>query len=79
MRPRAPLATLRAAVPGRYGPMAGVIPTGERYGVVFPKGSRLRGPVNRAIAALKRDGTLASLQTKWLAQDLAKVPVLRSP
>jgi polar amino acid transport system substrate-binding protein len=71
------LATLRAAVPGRYGPMAGVIRTGERYGAVFPKGSRLRGPVNRAIAALKKDGTLAALQRKWLAQDLAKVPVLR--
>lgn len=71
------LATLRASVPGRYGPMAGVIPTGERYGAVFPKGSRLRGPVNRAIAALTRDGTLAALQRKWLAQDLAKVPVLR--
>jgi polar amino acid transport system substrate-binding protein len=71
------LATLRAAVPGRYGPMAGVISTGERYGVVFPKGSRLRGPVNRAIAALRKDGTLASLQTKWLAQDPAKVPILR--
>ena len=71
------LATLRAAVPGRYGPMAGIIPTGERYGAVFPKGSRLRGPVNRAIAALKKDGTLAALQRKWLAQDLSTIPVLR--
>jgi polar amino acid transport system substrate-binding protein len=71
------LATLRAAVPGRFGPMAGIIPTGERYGVVFPKGATLRGPVNRAIAALKKDGTLAALQKKWLAQDLATVPVLR--
>ena len=71
------LATLRAAVPGRYGPMAGIIPTGERYGVVFPKGSKLRGPVNRAIAALKKDGTMATIQKKWLSQDLTKLPVLR--
>ena len=71
------LASLRAAVPGRYGPMAGIVPTGERYGAVLPKGSRLRGPVNRAIAALKRDGTLAAIQRKWLSQDLSKVPVLR--
>jgi len=71
------LAYLRAQVPTRYGPFAGVLKTGERYGAVFPKGSTLRGPVNRAIAALKKDGTIAGLQKTWLSADLAKAPVLR--
>jgi len=71
------LATLRAQVPSRYGPFAGIIATGERYGAVFPKGSRLRGPVNRAIAALTKDGTIAALQKRWLTGDLANLPTLR--
>lgn len=71
------LAYLRAQVPSRYGPFAGVIPTGERYGAVFPKGSRLRGHVNRAITALQRDGTIAGLQRTWLTADLSRAPVLR--
>ena len=70
------LATLRALVPNRYGPLAGVIRTGERYGAVFAKGSRLRGPVNRALAALAKDGTIAALQTRWLTADLSRLPVL---
>lgn len=71
------LATLRTLVPNRYGPLAGVIRTGERYGAVFAKGSRLRGPVNRALAALAKDGTIATLQKRWLTADLSRLPVLR--
>lgn len=71
------LATLRAQVPTRYGPFAGVIRTGESYGAVFQKGNRLRGPVNRAIAALRKDGTLARLGRTWLTRDVATLPVLR--
>lgn len=71
------LAYLRAQVPSRYGPFAGVIRTGESYGAVFPKGSRLRGPVNRAIAALTKDGTIAGIQRTWLSADLTKAAVLR--
>ena len=71
------LASLRAQVPTRYGPFAGVIRTGERYGAVFAKGNRLRGPVNRAITALRRDGTIARLGTTWLTRDLATLPVLK--
>ncbi len=71
------LATLRTQVPDRYGPLAGVIRTGERYGAVFAKGSRLRGPVNRALAALGEDGTIATLQKRWLTADLSRLPVLR--
>jgi polar amino acid transport system substrate-binding protein len=70
------LATLREQVPSRYGPLAGIIRTGERYGAVLPKGSGLRGRVNRALAALRRDGTIAALQKRWLAADVSRLPVL---
>ena len=71
------LASLRAQVPTRYGPFAGVIRTGENYGAVFSRGARLRGPVNRAIAALRKDGTLKRLGAQWLTSDLATLPVLK--
>jgi polar amino acid transport system substrate-binding protein len=37
----------------------------EDFGFIFPKGSDLVAPVNAAIAALKADGTLDSLNKKW--------------
>jgi polar amino acid transport system substrate-binding protein len=40
--------------------------TGEHYGLLFQKGDKLVGCVNAAIAALKSNGTLATLQSKWL-------------
>jgi polar amino acid transport system substrate-binding protein len=40
---------------------------GEHYGLLFQKGDRLVGCVNAAIAAIKSNGTLAALQTKWLS------------
>jgi polar amino acid transport system substrate-binding protein len=71
------LANLRADAPDRYGPLAGVIPTGERYGVVLPEGSVLTPSVNRAIARLKARGTLSGLSKRWLSADLAKLRTLR--
>src|SRR5262249_19585234 len=70
------LAAEQAAAPDRYGPMAGRIATGERYGIVVEKGSRLLGPLNGAVDALVDDGTVARLARKWLAQDPAKLRVL---
>jgi polar amino acid transport system substrate-binding protein len=49
--------------------------TGEHYGLLFQKGNTLVGCVNAAIAALKSNGTLASLQTKWLSI-YTSVPVI---
>jgi polar amino acid transport system substrate-binding protein len=49
--------------------------TGEHYGLLFQKGNKLVGCVNAAIAALKSNGTLASLQTKWLSI-YTSVPVI---
>jgi polar amino acid transport system substrate-binding protein len=40
--------------------------TGEHYGLLFTKGDPLVGCVNDAIKALKANGTLATLQQKWL-------------
>ncbi|MEX1660270.1 transporter substrate-binding domain-containing protein [Thioclava sp. 15-R06ZXC-3] len=37
----------------------------EDFGFIFPKGSDLVAPVNAAIAAMRADGTLDALNTKW--------------
>ncbi|MGB8195510.1 MAG: ABC transporter substrate-binding protein [Acidimicrobiales bacterium] len=50
--------------------------TGEHYGLLFQKGDKLVGCVNAAIAALKSNGTLAALQTKWLSI-YNSVPVIK--
>ena len=71
------LAVLRRQAPDRYGPLVGRIATGERYSVAFEKGSRLRGPVNTALARLTRDGTLERLRKRWLGTDTSSLRVLR--
>ncbi len=40
----------------------------EDFGFIFPKGSDLVGPVNEAIAAMKADGTIEALNTKWFLE-----------
>ncbi len=72
-----PLASLKARAPVRYGPFAGVIKTGEKYGIAMPRGSTLLGPVNDALAALIADGTVERLQRKWINVHFADLPVLR--
>ena len=37
----------------------------EDFGFIFPKGSDLVGPINAGIAAMKADGTIDALNTKW--------------
>lgn len=70
------LAVLRAKVPLRFGPLAGVIRTKERYGVVLADGSPLTPEVNRALTALLRDGTVERLARQWLAVDVSRLRVL---
>ena len=48
----------------------------EQFGIVLNKGSALTRCVSSAVDALRNDGTLATLQTKWLAE-AGKAPVLR--
>jgi polar amino acid transport system substrate-binding protein len=45
--------------------MPGQFVTKEQYGVLFEKGNPLRTEVNKAIEAIKADGTLERLQAKW--------------
>jgi ABC-type amino acid transport substrate-binding protein len=70
------LAAERAAAPYRYGVLAGVLRTDERYGVVLQKGSQLTRRVNAAVRALVANGTLARLQRRWLLTDLGSLRVL---
>lgn len=60
------------------GVIVGQFPTaggqkGEHFSVVLAKDSPLTVCINKAIAALKADGTLAGLEDKWLAQAGAPV------
>jgi polar amino acid transport system substrate-binding protein len=50
--------------------------TGEHYGLLFTKGSRLVSCVNKAIATLRSNGTLAALQKKYL-QIYLSVPTIK--
>ncbi len=70
------LATQRAQVSGRYGPLAGVIDTGESYGVVMPTGSALAPAVDDALTAILAAGTLEAISKRWLSTDLAKLRAL---
>ncbi len=39
----------------------------ENYGILFPRGSALRKPVNEALLTLSENGTYDSLYTKWFS------------
>lgn len=49
---------------------------GEHYGLLFQKNNKLVGCVDAAIAAMKSNGTLAALATKWLGI-YTSVPVIK--
>jgi ABC-type amino acid transport substrate-binding protein len=61
----------------RYGPFAGVIKTGEHYGIAVAKGGTLLSPLNKALASLTADGTIDRLARKWLTFDPSKARILR--
>jgi len=44
---------------------------GQQLGFVFPKGSELVAPFNAALAAVKADGALATINAKWFGADFA--------
>jgi polar amino acid transport system substrate-binding protein len=70
------LAAERAFAPDRYGPLAGVLRTNERYGVVLRKDSPLTRQVDAAVRALVANGTVPRLERRWLLTDLRRLPVL---
>jgi polar amino acid transport system substrate-binding protein len=49
---------------------------GDQFGFVLPKGSELTSKVDKALAALRKDGTLEDIQTKWLSSETG-APVLK--
>ena len=49
---------------------------GGHFGLVLAKGSALTPCVDKALAALKANGTLAQIQTTWLS-DKASAPILK--
>jgi len=62
--------------PDRYGALAGRFGSTEYYGVVLPKGSKLRPAVNTALRALARAGTVRRLAVANFGS-FSSVPVLR--
>jgi polar amino acid transport system substrate-binding protein len=71
------VASQKKTKPSAYGPVAGQIVTNEKYGAVLAKGSKLTAQVSAAINALTANGTIATLQKKWFAIDVSKIPVLK--
>jgi ABC-type amino acid transport substrate-binding protein len=50
------------------------IPTGEQYGIAFPKDSELVDPVNEALAEIKEDGTYEKIYKKWIGRAPEDIP-----
>ena len=50
------------------------IPTGEQYGIAFPKDSLLVEPVNQALSEIKEDGTYEELYEKWIGIPPEEIP-----
>jgi ABC-type amino acid transport substrate-binding protein len=50
------------------------VPTGEQYGIAFPKDSPLVDPVNEALAEIKADGTYERLYKKWIGMPPEDIP-----
>jgi polar amino acid transport system substrate-binding protein len=65
----------KATDPSAYGPIVGQIKTGEQYGIVFEKGSKLLSPVNAILKGWKSDGTISKLAKKYLTTDVSKLPI----
>jgi polar amino acid transport system substrate-binding protein len=61
--------------PGAYGGVVGQIVTNEGYGAIMDKGSKFKPSLDRAIKALKANGTINKLQKKWLP--FTRVPILK--
>jgi polar amino acid transport system substrate-binding protein len=67
----------KATNPSAYGPIIGQIKTGEQYGIVFEKGSKLLPQVNTILKGWKADGTISKLAKKYLTTDVSKLPIFK--
>lgn len=70
------LIAAKRAAPARYGALAGRVGSTEHYGGVLPKGSPLRPAVNKAIASLRRDGTMRRIGARHFGRALTSTPVI---
>lgn len=62
----APVLSYYAAHEGSvFGQMAGPVFLKENYGIALPAGSPLREDVNRALLALREDGTYDAIRRRW--------------
>ena len=52
--------------------VVGTIFRKEDYGIVFPRGSKWRKPVNEALLALREDGTYQQLYDKWFGNETSE-------
>ncbi|SDM88380.1 transporter substrate-binding domain-containing protein [Vreelandella arcis] len=48
--------------------VVGPLYEGQQYGIVFHKGSEWVEPTNKALAAMKEDGTYDEIYTKWFGE-----------
>ena len=75
-----PTAFYIAGVELEGGVIVGQLPdsagSADAFGLVLPKGSPITAKVTAAVDALRDNGTLADIETEWLA-DFAGAPVLR--
>jgi ABC-type amino acid transport substrate-binding protein len=69
-----PVSADRVQISGGSLEIVQTIPTGEQYGIAFPTDSELLGPVNQALAEIKRDGTYAEIYEKWFGQRPESIP-----
>ncbi|MDQ4127992.1 MAG: basic amino acid ABC transporter substrate-binding protein [Actinomycetota bacterium] len=54
--------------------MVETIPTGDQYGIAFPKDSGLVEPVNAALAEIKADGTYEEIYERWIGVPPEEIP-----
>ncbi len=50
------------------------IPTGEQYGIAFPKDSEWVDPVNEALDEIKEDGTYGKIYKEWIGRAPEDIP-----
>ncbi|MBX6764178.1 MAG: basic amino acid ABC transporter substrate-binding protein [Rubrobacteraceae bacterium] len=69
-----PVSAYRAKTSGGKLKVVQTFPTGEQYGIAFPKGSKLRPKVDKALAEIKKDGTYTKIYEKWFGQKPKRIP-----
>jgi polar amino acid transport system substrate-binding protein len=79
VREAAGLGVALTTVPGaaQAGRIVGRIDTGRAYAVALPRSSTLLPRINRALGALRANGTLHALAVRWLGFDPNRLRVIR--